>query len=328
MKADNRWLQFLAVLLVWLVFATHAAAQAQYPSKPVQVILPLQAGSASDVAVRLVVEKMGERLKQSFAVENVTGAAGMIGADRLVKAGADGYTLGALNNSILTILPNVRRGKVGFDPFTDFIPIAGLAVIPTFLGVNKDLPVSTVQELIALAKARPGALNYASGGAGSPQHLATEMFQAFTGVSMTHVPYKGATQATTDLAAGQVQVMFVAQALALPHLPSGRVKFIGFAGPQRSSAYPNVPTLQEAGVANYEYSSWIALFAPKGTPPAALKVLRDGAAAVLADAVLAERFAKGGLDMWNLSAERLAAVIRDDHARWARVVTTANISTE
>jgi len=320
--------QSFIMLFACSAFAGGAAAQAVYPAKPVQVILPLQAGSASDVAVRLVVEKMGERLKQTFTVENVTGAAGMIGADRLVKAGADGYTLGALNNSILTILPNVRRGKVGFDPFTDFIPIAGLAVIPTFLGVNKDLPVSTVQELVAMAKAKPGSLNYASGGAGSPQHLATEMFQAFTGVAMTHVPYKGATQATTDLAGGQVQVMFVAQALALPHLPSGRIRFIGFAGPQRSAAYPAVPTLQEAGVANYDYSSWIALFAPKGTPAAAQKVLRDSATAVLADPALAERFAKGGLDMWNLSAERLATVIRDDHARWAKVVTTANISTE
>ena len=302
-----------------------AYGQDAYPSKPIQVVLPLQAGSASDIAVRLVAEKLAEILGQGLAVENVPGAGGLIGTHRVVAARADGYTIAALNNSILTILPHMQRAQVKFDPFADFVPIRGLANIPTYLGVPKEFPASNVRELIALAKANPGELNYATGGPGSPQHLAGEMFQTMAGVKLTHVPYKGATAAAADLAAGRVQVMFIAHSLALPFLPSERVKLIAFAGSERSRAFPTLPTVAENGVPSYDYASWISLFAVKGTPPEVLARLRAAAAKAMATPGLAERFAKSGLELWDTPAERLTAVMREDSARWEKVVKSAGL---
>ena len=311
-----------------LMLGRTAFAQEAYPSKPINVILPLQAGSASDIAVRVFCEKLTEEIKGTFVIENVPGAAGLIGAERLTKASRDGYTLAALNNSILTILPNVKRDQVKFDSFADFVPIRGIASIPTLLAVNKDVPINNVRELIAYARQYPGKLNYSSGGPGSPQHLATEMFQAMSGVKLTHVPYKGATQAAADLAGGQVQVMFIALTLALPFLPSGRVKPIAFAGGERSSAFPDLPTVAESGLPGFDYSSWVALFAPRDAPAAVVNQLRQASAKVLAQAAIKERLAKSGLELWDLPAERVTAVIREDYARWEKVVKTPGFSAE
>ena len=320
------------VTVTIFLFACGAHAQEAYPEKPVQVVLPLQVGSASDIAVRVFVEKLGENLKQSFLVENVTGAAGLIGADRLAKARPDGYTLAALNNSILTILPNIQKERVKFDPFTDFVPIHGIATIPTLLGVHESVPVRTVPELVSILKSKPGEFNYATGGPGSPQHLAGEMFMAMTGTRMTQVPYKGATAAAAGLAAGQVQVMFISHTIALPYLPdgknAGRVRAIAFAGGQRSKAFPELPTVAEAGVPGYDYSSWIALFAPKGTPPAVLNRLRAESTKVLAEPAIAERLAKSGLELWAVPPGELVKVIKEDDARWKRVVRDANIKAD
>ena len=289
-------------------------------------MLPLQVGSASDVAVRVFAERLGEALKQPLVVENVTGAAGLIGAERLAKSRPDGYTLAALNNSILTILPNIQRERVKFNPFEDFVPIHGIATIPTLLGVHESVPARTVAELVSLGKSKPGELNYATGGPGSPQHLAGEMFMAMSGIRMTQVPYKGATAAAAGLAAGQVQVMFIAHSLALPFLPSGKVRPVAFAGAKRSGAFPDLPTVAEAGVPGYDYSSWIALFAPKGTSTAVLNKLRTEAARVLPG--LKERLEKSGLELWAVPAAELPKIIKDDHARWERVVREANIKAE
>lgn len=305
--------------------ALPAGAQAPWPSRPVNVIMPLQAGSASDIAVRILTDRLGETLGQRLTVENLTGAAGLIGAERAARATPDGYTLAALNNSILTILPNVQRRQLGFDPFGDFVPISGVATIPTFLGVHKDVPARNVQELVALARARNGELNYASGGTGSPQHLATEMFMAMANVRMTEIAYRGATAAATDLAAGHVQVMFIAQTLALPFMDTGQIRFLGFAGPERHPGYPDVPTVAEQGVAGYDYSSWIALFAPKGTPDAAVARLRRECATALAEAPVQERLVKAGLAPWYRSPEALRQVMTEDDARWKAVVRTSEI---
>jgi tripartite-type tricarboxylate transporter receptor subunit TctC len=315
----------IALIPFFLLAASLVFAQ-EYPEKPVQVVLPLQVGSASDVAVRVFAERLGEALKQPLVVENVTGAAGLIGAERLAKSRPDGYTLAALNNSILTILPNIQRERTKFNPFEDFVPIHGIATIPTLLGVHEAVPARTVSELVNLAKSKPGELNYATGGPGSPQHLAGEMFMAMSGTRMTQVPYKGATAAAAGLAAGQVQMMFIAHSLALPFLPSGKVRPIAFAGAKRSAAFPDLPTVAEAGVAGYDYSSWIALFAPKGTPPSVLDRLRTESAKVLP--VLRERLEKSGLELWAVPAAELPKIIKDDHARWERVVREANIKAE
>lgn len=305
-----------------------AALAQSYPEKPVTIILPLQAGSASDVAVRIVAERMAQSMKQGIPIENVTGASGLIGTERLVKARADGYTLAALNNSILTILPNIQKDKVKFDPHIDFVPLGGLANIPTLLGVSGDSSIRSVKELIDVARAKPGSLNYASGGPGSPQHLATEMFMAMTGVQFAHIPYKGATQAAAALAGAQVQVMFIAHSLALPFLDSGKVRPIAFAGAERSAAFPNLPTVAESGVPGYDYSSWIALFAPRGTPADIITRLRREVQVATAIPDVRERMAKSGLELWPVTAERLPQVIREDFARWEKVVKTANIKAE
>ncbi len=307
------------------VSASGVTGQEVFPSKPIQVILPLQAGSASDIATRLVAEKMAEIFAQGVVVENVAGAGGLVGANRVAAARPDGYTIAALNNSILTILPHMQRAQVKFDSFGDFVPIRGLANIPTYLGVPKEFPASNVGELIAIAKAKPGELNYSSGGPGSPQHLATEMFQVMAGVKLTHVPYKGATAAATDLAAGRVQVMFIAHSLALPHLPGERVKFLAFAGGERSRAYPNLATVAESGVPGYDYASWISLYALKGTPPDVLARLRAAATKAMATLGLGERFSKSGLEIWDTPPEKLATVMREDWARWEKVVKSAGL---
>jgi tripartite-type tricarboxylate transporter receptor subunit TctC len=314
-------------LIVGLLVLRSVFSQ-EYPEKAVQVVLPLQVGSASDIAVRVVAERMGEALRQPLVVENVTGAAGLIGAERVAKARPDGYTLAALNNSILTILPNIQRERVKFSPFDDFVPIYGFATIPTSLGVHESVPVKSVRELVALAKAKPGELNYATGGPGSPQHLAGEMFMAMAGIRMTQIPYKGATAAAAGLAGGQTQVMFISHTIALPYVPSGKVRLIAFAGSKRSAAFPDLPTLAEAGVPGYDYSSWIALFAPKGTPAPIVTKLRTEAARALATSGIKERMEKSGLELWPTPPEELAAVMREDNARWVRVVRDANIKAD
>lgn len=317
------------LLFGFLVVAACARAQDTYPSKPIQVVLPLQAASASDIAVRIVAERMAELLGQGVVVENVSGVGGLIGTNRVAAARPDGYTLAALNNSILTILPHMQKGQTKFDSFSDFVPLRGFANIPTYLGVPKDSPFQTVQQVIAHAKAKPGDLNYSTGGPGSPQHLATEMFQHMTGVKLTHVPYKGATAAAADLAAGRVQVMFISHSLALPYLPpSERIRLIAFAGAERSKAYPALVTVSESGVPGYDYSSWIALFAVKGTPPEALSKLRSAAAQAMATPGLADRLAKSGLEIWDQPPERLTAVMREDWARWEKVVKSAKLAAE
>jgi tripartite-type tricarboxylate transporter receptor subunit TctC len=321
-EAAKRGLSLICALM------SAVALSQEYPEKAVQVVLPLQVGSASDIAVRVVAERIGELLKQPLVVENVTGAAGMIGAERVAKARPDGYTLAAMNNSILTILPNIQRERVKFNPFDDFVPIHGLATIPTLLGVHESVSARTVRELIALAKEKSGELNYATGGPGSPQHLAGEMFMSMAGIRMTQVPYKGATAAAAGLAGGQTHVMFIAHSLALPYLSSGKVRPIAFAGGKRSAAFPDLPTVAEAGVPGYDYSSWIALFAPKGTPQSVVSKLRSETARALALAGMRERLEKSGLELWAVPAEELVGVMREDNARWVRVVREANIKAE
>lgn len=315
----------VALAAALALFGVEAWAQDAWPTKPVKLVLPLQAGSAADVAVRIVGEKMGEALGMAVVVENVTGAGGLIGANRVITETADGHTLAALNMTILSILPHMQPKQVKFDPFKDFEPIYGLASIPTLLGVSADLPVSNARELIELAKAKPGELNYASGGPGSPQHLATEMFLSMTGTKMTHIPYKGATSAAADLAAGRVQVMFIAHSLALPFLPDRRVKPIAFAGTRRSASFPDLPTLDESGVPGYDYSSWVALYALKGTPPRNVERLRQAAAKAMTAPGLAEQLAKTGLEIWSTPPEQLNQVLRADYARWEKVVRGAGL---
>lgn len=299
-----------------------------YPSGPVTVVLPLQAGSASDVAVRQAAVILGQRMGTTFVIENLASAAGVVGLDRLVRAKPDGQTLAALNNSILTILPHLQPQHVKIDTRTEFLPIAGIANIPTFFAVPGKSSIKTIKDLVDQARKKPGHLSYSSGAVGSPQHLATEMFCSITGVKLLHVPYRGASQASLAVAAGEVDVMSMALSLAKPFLADGRVRLIGYCGLERHSQYPDIPTLDEQGVPGYEYSSWVSLFAQKDVPADIVATLRKEAGAVVSDPALQAQLVSSGLDPWPRTPEQLTKIIKDDYAKWKKIIKDANIQSK
>lgn len=302
-----------------------ASAQKHTFSNPITVGLPLQAGSASDIAVRYVTNALSVRMDVSFVVENITGAGGLVGLDRMARAKPDGQTLAALNNSILTILPHLQPQNVKVDTLTEFEPIAGIANIPTFFAVSTQSSIKNIDDLIRQTRKEPDRIHYASGGIGSPQHLAGEMFNAYADVKLIHVPYRGASQATLAVASGEVQVMPMALSLAKPFLAEKRIRLIGYCGTERHPQYPAVPTLIEQGVKNYDYASWIALFAQKGIPASALNELRKETAAVVNDASIQDKMLKAGLDPWPRSPEQLTKIMGADYARWKKIIKDANI---
>jgi tripartite-type tricarboxylate transporter receptor subunit TctC len=293
-------------LLALALTAAAVTASAQpYPNKPVRLVLPLAAGSAGDVLVRVVVQQMAENIGQPIAVENQAGAAGLIGAERVARAPADGYTLGGFSDSVLHYAPNLLP-NAKFDPLTDFAPISLLADISWVLVVNPKMPVTSVQDLVAYAKSSPGKVDYGSAGNGSPHHIVMELFKAATGTSITHIPYKGATQATTDVAGGQVQLMFSGTAVALPFIKDGRLRALAVLGAKRSPLLPDVPTLQEAGVPNFTFTTWLGLYAPKGTPRPVIDRLNAEAAKVIASPKVQERLISMGFEPASSTPEQLA----------------------
>jgi tripartite-type tricarboxylate transporter receptor subunit TctC len=228
------------------------------------MLMPLQAGSAVDVMIRIVAQKMSENMGQQIVIENQPGAAGSIGAERVKRATPDGYTVGVLNDSILTMIPNIR--KVGYDPVKDFVPVGVVAAITWVMVVNNDLPAKSVSEFVALAKSQPGKIDYSSGGNGSPQHVAMEAFKAATGIDVVHIPYRGATQAAVDVMSGRVQAHFSAVSIVQPYIKDGRMRALGVPGSARSPLLPNVPTFTEAGVPGFEWRTWASYVVPTGTP--------------------------------------------------------------
>ncbi len=306
-------------------FSTLSWAQKFPFTNPISVGLPLQAGSASDVAVRYVTNAMGTRMGLNFAVENIAGAGGVVGLQKLASSKPDGQTIAALNNSILTILPHLQPQNVKVDTQIDFVPIVGIANIPTFFSVPGNSPIRGIKDLVERARKEPDRVTYSSGGVGSPQHLAAEMFNAFAGVKLSHIPYKGASQAALAVASGEVQVMPVALSVALPFLSDKRVRLIAYCGSERHPSYPDLPTLQEEGISNYDYSSWIGLFVRKETPAAALAELRAVATAVVNDAGIQKQLTGAGLDPWPRTPAQLTQIIKDDYAKWQKIIKDANI---
>jgi tripartite-type tricarboxylate transporter receptor subunit TctC len=319
-------------LLAWggastfgLLNSTAAQAQA-YPGGAITMVLPLQAGTASDVAVRHMADRLGQRMAgNSFVVENVAAAAGLVGLERISRARPDGRTVAALNNSIVTILPHLQARHMKSDPRRDLVPVAGIANIPTFFAVPGNSSIKTIADLIKTAKSE--RVTYSSGGIGSPQHMATEMFNAYTGVKLDHVPYRGASQAALAVATGEVQVMSMALSLAQPFLSEKRVRLIGYCGTERHAQFRELPTLQEAGIKNYDYSSWIALFLPREVPQDALAELRKQAQAIAQDREFQVQLIRSGLEPWARDEKQLARIVDEDHARWEKIIRDANIPT-
>jgi tripartite-type tricarboxylate transporter receptor subunit TctC len=321
MDADK--LRFARAVAAGLLAAALPCAAQDYPAKPILMVMPLQAGSAVDVMMRIVAQKMSDNMGRQVVVENQPGAAGLIGAERVKRAAPDGYTIGALNDSILTMIPNIRQ--VPYDPIKDFVPVSVVAGITWVMVANNDLPVTTVPDFIALAKSRPGKIDYSSGGNGSPQHVAMEAFKAATGTYVVHIPYRGATQAALDVISNQVQVHFSAVSIVQPHIKSGRMRALAVPSPKRSPLLPDVPTMAEAGVPGFEWFTWASIVVPVGTP----KPIVDRLNAEVVKAVNApdvrEKLIAQGLEPIGSPPEQVTQWTKAGLARMSEIVRRAGI---
>src|SRR5262245_54015430 len=277
----------------FFALALPCAAQ-QYPTKPILMLMPLQAGSAGDVMVRMVAQKMSESMGQQILIENQPGAAGSIGAERVKRAAPDGYTVGVLNDSILTMIPNIRQ--VGYDSVKDFVPVGVVAAITWVMVVSNELPAKTVPEFIALAKSRPGKIDYSSGGNGSPQHVAMEAFKEATGIDIVHIPYRGATQAAVDVMSNRVQAHFSAVSIVQPYIKDGRMRALGVPSNARSPLLPDVPTMAEAGVHGFEWRTWASFVLPLGTPKAVVDKLNAEMVKAVGSPDVREKLISQGLE--------------------------------
>jgi tripartite-type tricarboxylate transporter receptor subunit TctC len=320
-RPDASSLTRRALLILVASLCTHSAAafaQNGYPAKPIRLIIPFPAGGASDVVARLVVQRMTENLGQNILLDNRGGAAGNIGTEIVAKSPPDGYTLAFGNLSTHAI--NAAIYKLPFSPERDFAPITVVAVLTNILVVHPTLPVYSVKELTALARTRPGQIDYASAGSGSPAHLAGEMFNSMAKVKLNHVPYKGGAPATIDLVAGHVAIMFNAMPAAMPHVRAGKLRPLAVTTAHRSRGAPAVPSMAEAGLPGYDLSSWNGLLAPAGTPKEIITRLRDEVVKALQIAEVNERLVSSGADPVGNTPEEFAATIRTDLARMAKLV--------
>jgi tripartite-type tricarboxylate transporter receptor subunit TctC len=314
------------LLAVALLAAAVPAAAQDYPAKPIQMLMPLQAGSAVDAMLRIVTEKMSQNMGRQIVVENQPGAAGMIGAERVKRAAPDGYTLGVLNDSILTMIPSLR--KVPYDPVKDFVPVSIVAGIHWVMVVNNEVPAKNVGEFVALAKSRPGKLDYSSGGVGSPQHFAAETFKAATGTYLVHIPYRGATQAALDVIPGQVQMHLGAVSILLPHIKSGRVRALAVPSPKRSPLLPDVPTMAEAGVPGFDWFTWAAIMVPVGTPKPIVDRLHAETVKAVNDPGVREKLIAIGLEPIGSPPEQVTQWTDAGLKRMGEVVKRAGITME
>ncbi len=315
----------LPALLV-AVLAFPALTQAQpYPSKSILVVSPVQAGSAGDTTLRLVTQKMAQNMGQQLQVENTTGAAGMIGALRLARATPDGYTIGGVSDSTVTYVYILQK-RTDFDPLTAFEPVSLVSSSTWVLIAHPSLPAKNVRELVALAKAQPRSMDYASAGLGGSHHVVMEMLNAATAIKLNHVPYRGATQAAVDVQAGHVPIMFSALAVVLGPIQAGRLRALGIANEKRTPLLPEVPTLSESGVPGFVFSTWTGMFAPRGTPkPIIDRLNAEVAKAVNDPSVRAKLQSLGGNPQATTPAE-LADLIRRTTARMIKLIQDAKIT--
>lgn len=304
----------LAIALLPLL----AAAQA-WPNKPIRVIVSVPAGGTPDVTARLVTPGLSSLLGQQLVVDNRSGAGGLIGAELAANATPDGYTLFISSPGALTILPHLRK-NVPYDTLRDFVPIGLISIGPFLLITHPSVPARTVKELIALARAQPGKLNYASAGNGTANHLAMELFKQMADVNITHVPYKGAPQAVSDVLAGHMDMMFNSIAPVLAHIRSERVRVLGIASAKRSPQLPDVPTISEAGVPGFEAVNWFGMFAPARTPKKIIARLNAALVKVVNAPQTRAQFEALGADPVGSSPEEFAAFVRRDLEKYAKVV--------
>ncbi len=316
-------MRFPAFLAVSAIALSAASAAAQnYPAKPIRLIVPQPPGGGNDTIARMIGTKLAGTLKQQVAVDNRSGAGGLIGADLAAKAAPDGYTLLLGNVATMAIIPNLQA-KVPYDALKDFAPVSLIASAPLLVVVHPSLPVKSVRELITLDRAKPAQLNYASNGVGSSTHLATEMFKMMTKTHFVHVPYKGLGPATTDLLAGQMQLMFSSAVAMMPHVQAGRLRAIAMTGTKRSPSAPAIPTVAESGVADYESGSWYGILAPAGTPREIVELLNREIVAAVRSADITDRLNAEAVIPIGSSPAEFAAHIQKEYSRIGSVIRSS-----
>lgn len=315
-------------LLFGLTLPSPSEAQAQsYPNRVVRILVPASAGGATDIVARLAANYLSTKLNQQFVVENRPGAGGNIATEAVARAEPDGHTLGLLATGNVVINPFIYK-SMQFDTKADLIPVAPIADAPQVLAINKDVPAKTLKELIAYAKGKPGALSYASAGAGTTMHLAGDQFARLAGIELVHVPYRGAVPAVTDVLAGNVHIVSVSAPPILGFVRSGQLRVLASAAPHRLKFFPDVPTSAEAGLPGYEMTTWFGLFAPKGTPEAIVKTLQEGLSEMMSDPVTLKRLEDSFLEPMRMTQPQFAAFVAAEFPKWEKTVREAGVQPE
>ena len=318
---------FCALFACGALLAAPLSLAQGYPNKPIKIIVPYPPGGTSDILARSLGQKLGESLGQTIVVENKPGANGNLGADFVSKSPPDGYTVLLADIGALAISPSLY--KLSFDPATDFSPVTMVAYSPHILVVHPSVPVNNTKELITLAKSKPGKLNFAASSVGSAPHLAGIDFASKAGVDWAYIPYKGGAQAITDMAGGQADVMFNGMLATYPHVKSGKLKILAVSSSKRMSAIPDVPTVAEAaGLAGFQTGSWQGVLAPPNTPKEIVARLSGEITKILNTPEMKERLEAQGAEVSTNTPEQFSTFIRDEKARWAQVVKTANLKLE
>ncbi len=315
-----------AATATWLL-PLAAQAEPGYPTRPIRMVVPLGAGSAVDVAARIVAQKMSVNMGQAVVIENIVGASGIVGTDKVAKAAPDGYTIAGLNDSIMTMVPALQP-KLPWDMLRDFVPVSLVATIEWCMVGPASSPFDTPASLIKAAQAAPGTVDYGSGGIGSPQHIAMALFASDANIQLNHVPYKGASDLATGLAGAQVPVAFQGLASVNPLVKGKRLKLLAVGTPQRMPQYPDVPTVSESGLPGFAFNSWFTIMAPTGTPADIVAKLNAEVRKALADPTVREQLIAQGLTPRGSSAEELGAATRAQGAKYAALIKKAGIKAE
>ena len=315
------------VLLCTALFATGMSAGAQqYPTRPVRLIVPQSAGGSTDVVARVIAQRMTETLRQNVIVDNRPGAGSLNGTELVAKAAPDGHTVLVVAASF-TINPAIRK-DLPFDPIRDFTPVSQLVTLPHILVVHPSVPVTSVKELIALAKAKPGVLNYGISGIATSTHMAGELFMHMTGTQMVGIPYKGGAPGMTALLGGQIQLYFATISTAIPHIRSGKLRALGVTTAKRSVAAPEFPTIAEAGVPGYEHSSWVGMLAPAKLPQPVLSKISGESSKAVQSQDLKALLLRDGLEAVGSSPREFERIIKSEITKWMKVAKAANIKAQ
>jgi tripartite-type tricarboxylate transporter receptor subunit TctC len=316
----------LIALVLCSLFVVAAGAQDAYPSRPLKFILPFPPGGGTDILGRVIAERLSASLGQPVVTENRGGAGGNVGAEAAAHSAPDGYTIVLVAPS-LAISPSLYS-KLNYDPVKDLAPIGLVATVPNVMITNPAVEAKNLQEFIALARSRPGAMNYGSGGAGTSNHLAGELFNIVTGARLVHVPYKGVNLAMQGVLAGEIQLVFIGIPAALPHIKAGKLRALALVAPQRSPALPEVPTVAEAGLRDFEVTTWYGIMTPAGTPRPIVSRLNAELVKIMHAPDVKERLAAMATDPLTSTPEEFAAYLKQEIAKWGDVVRKANLKAD